>query len=561
MKYADGNAQIGSTTQARFPDSFTMLAAPYLQLSGPDSQAPQPTVINNVFFGANDAVIIKINQYQLIWDRLAPGLESGLQDVIKSGEVTIGSSTTFCPYHPELYLMELVSRWSFNTKKVWAWVLESPFSELLFNEITAGNRPAAQLLPKPLQPVKLQTQPQPQPQFRPQPTPAPTPAAVDDATAAKLQAQIDLLFGQHNGSKGYLDTAEATAAFQELAVVFGLARSELGRIWNQTDADRNGQFDKDEFTHAVLQMALSAGVQNPTLTSSSASGAERLEPRWCADGVFCDKCRRMMKAGDHCFHCDVCAGGDFDLCVACHDVQTCPHAMDRRIVTRTTRLSPRWTTGFIVCSACRSSLQVGMAVYYCSVCENGDYDLCLSCYKNPFKSCTHSMELRRIARGSATTGAAVPQQPTAGQPSRPPPQQSDSSNSGTGSTSEIDKLSRKFQDTQLRESLMSAIVSEKPDVKWDDVAGLEQAKDELQEAIVFPQRFPQMYQGKRKARRAILLYGPPGTGKSYLAKAVANEVDHTLFSISSGDVMSKWYGESESCVSPPPRALTTKLFC
>jgi SpoVK/Ycf46/Vps4 family AAA+-type ATPase len=111
--------------------------------------------------------------------------------------------------------------------------------------------------------------------------------------------------------------------------------------------------------------------------------------------------------------------------------------------------------------------------------------------------------------------------------------------------SETDKLSKQFGDMKLKESLMDSIIFEKPNVKWEDVAGLGQAKEELQEAIIFPLRFPQMFQGKRKARRALLMYGPPGTGKSYLTKAVATEVDHTLFSISSGDVMSKWYGDSE----------------
>ncbi len=96
-----------------------------------------------------------------------------------------------------------------------------------------------------------------------------------------------------------------------------------------------------------------------------------------------------------------------------------------------------------------------------------------------------------------------------------------------------------------KEALMNAIVSKKPNVKWDDVAGLVPAKQELQRAIVFPARFPNLYDNKRRASGAILLYGPPGTGKSYLAKAVATEVDHTFFSISSGDVVSKWMGESE----------------
>jgi len=108
-----------------------------------------------------------------------------------------------------------------------------------------------------------------------------------------------------------------------------------------------------------------------------------------------------------------------------------------------------------------------------------------------------------------------------------------------------DPHSRSADTKQLRESLESSIVRENPNVQWDDVAGLDAAKEELQEAVVLPLKFPKMFSGKRKPRRGILLYGPPGTGKSYLAKAVATEVESTLFSISSSDVMSKWYGESE----------------
>jgi SpoVK/Ycf46/Vps4 family AAA+-type ATPase len=111
---------------------------------------------------------------------------------------------------------------------------------------------------------------------------------------------------------------------------------------------------------------------------------------------------------------------------------------------------------------------------------------------------------------------------------------------------QVDRVSKQFGDMKLKESLMSSIVTEKPNVKWEDVAGLESAKEELQQAIIFPLRFLQLFQGSRRARRAILLYGPPGTGKSYLAKAVATEVEHTLFSISSSDVMSKWSGDSEA---------------
>jgi vacuolar protein-sorting-associated protein 4 len=101
---------------------------------------------------------------------------------------------------------------------------------------------------------------------------------------------------------------------------------------------------------------------------------------------------------------------------------------------------------------------------------------------------------------------------------------------------------------KLRSALGSAIISEKPNVKWDDVAGLDAAKEALKETVILPTRFPQLFTGKRKPFKGILLYGPPGTGKSYLAKAVATEVDSTFFSISSSDLVSKWQGESERLV-------------
>lgn len=101
---------------------------------------------------------------------------------------------------------------------------------------------------------------------------------------------------------------------------------------------------------------------------------------------------------------------------------------------------------------------------------------------------------------------------------------------------------------KMRGALAGAIVMEKPNVKWDDVAGLDGAKDLLKEAVILPYRFPQLFTGKRRPWKGILLYGPPGTGKSYLAKAVATEADSTFFSVSSSDLVSKWQGESEKLV-------------
>lgn len=90
---------------------------------------------------------------------------------------------------------------------------------------------------------------------------------------------------------------------------------------------------------------------------------------------------------------------------------------------------------------------------------------------------------------------------------------------------------------------------EKPNVKWSDVAGLENAKESLKEAVILPIKFPHLFTGKRQPWRGILLYGPPGTGKSFLAKAVATEANNsTFFSVSSSDLLSKWLGESEKLV-------------
>jgi vacuolar protein-sorting-associated protein 4 len=101
---------------------------------------------------------------------------------------------------------------------------------------------------------------------------------------------------------------------------------------------------------------------------------------------------------------------------------------------------------------------------------------------------------------------------------------------------------------KLRGALSGAILSETPNVKWEDVAGLEGAKETLKEAVILPIKFPHLFVGNRRPWSGILLYGPPGTGKSFLAKAVATEANSTFFSVSSSDLISKWMGESERYV-------------
>ena len=104
------------------------------------------------------------------------------------------------------------------------------------------------------------------------------------------------------------------------------------------------------------------------------------------------------------------------------------------------------------------------------------------------------------------------------------------------------------EEDKLAKQLSGTLITETPNVKWEDVAGLEKAKEALKEAVVLPIKFPQLFQEKRKPWKGILLYGPPGTGKSYLAKAAATETGGKFFSVSAANIVSKWMGESEKLI-------------
>ncbi|KAK3706832.1 Vacuolar protein sorting-associated protein 4 [Vermiconidia calcicola] len=119
---------------------------------------------------------------------------------------------------------------------------------------------------------------------------------------------------------------------------------------------------------------------------------------------------------------------------------------------------------------------------------------------------------------------------------------------GAGKGQGDDDAEEDPESKKLRGALAGAILTDKPNIKWEDVAGLEGAKEALKEAVILPIKFPHLFTGKRQPWKGILLYGPPGTGKSYLAKAVATEANSTFFSVSSSDLVSKWMGESERLV-------------
>ncbi|KAI9824197.1 MAG: hypothetical protein M1819_000909 [Sarea resinae] len=103
-------------------------------------------------------------------------------------------------------------------------------------------------------------------------------------------------------------------------------------------------------------------------------------------------------------------------------------------------------------------------------------------------------------------------------------------------------------DPAAASQIFNEIVVKGDEVHWDDVAGLDAAKNALKEAVVYPFLRPDLFMGLREPARGMLLFGPPGTGKTMLARAVATESRSTFFSISASSLTSKYLGESEKLV-------------
>ena len=115
----------------------------------------------------------------------------------------------------------------------------------------------------------------------------------------------------------------------------------------------------------------------------------------------------------------------------------------------------------------------------------------------------------------------------------------------------LDKLIVTMQDFEdalkdVMPSAMREVYLETPDVKWSDIGGLDHVKNELQEAVEWPLKYPNLYDKIGYSMpKGILLFGPSGTGKTLLAKAVATESEANFISVRGPELLSKWVGESE----------------
>jgi proteasome-associated ATPase len=116
---------------------------------------------------------------------------------------------------------------------------------------------------------------------------------------------------------------------------------------------------------------------------------------------------------------------------------------------------------------------------------------------------------------------------------------------------EVSLLPPAYEILEVRPSseIRDLFLGEKPDIRYDNIGGLEMVIDRIRDVIELPYKEPELFKKiQLKAPKGVMLYGPPGCGKTLIAKAVATENDMTFFNVKVADILSKWVGESENMI-------------
>ncbi|KAF8860908.1 hypothetical protein BDZ45DRAFT_740787 [Acephala macrosclerotiorum] len=501
VRYRSGKVRL--SMEGTFPAVFDEVASPNMTTKGSSRSSLQDSTISNVFFGADDAILIQLgvpsvpmwaNQAALKWRGLPANLVTNLTQLFDEGWV-LSKRTNLCSWNKEYFYVEWTKPYSTATKALYQLPPHAMLPALFVRQMWEGEYPTS--IPQPAPEKPLQSKPEP-PALPPR-NKSETPLGV---TVEMIRDMCNDLFEQWSDSQDTMDGQQFKAFCQKL-----LPKKDLARVWSLSDADGNGTFSRDEFTIAVyLIMSRKRGSSLPQQVPYEyfLKAQEPNESR-CARRTFlvskdfkptCTLCDEELTIGCwKCANCQACTAQGLPngliLCVQCfcnNDTTPLTEANHKPVWTKIVRANirtPEIKQGMNFCSLCGKINETGRRIFY--YCENRaecDFDSCKSCY-GPGQLCPSGHPLA-TGDDDDDLGSGIESMNLNGASSNPfLNDDDDEEENETGANNHSGNASGKpskdvaEDDQALRGRISSSIVKEKPNVKWEDVAGLEKAKEEL----------------------------------------------------------------------------------